>query len=168
MKHNKIALIGMMGSGKSTIAKALTKKIDMQLVDLDEIFEKQEKMTINSFFAKFGEEAFRTKESELLEKYAKENNIIISTGGGIVLKQKNRDILFNTDIYTIYLEVDAKNIYNRIKNCKNRPLLQTSDPQEKISKLLNAREEYYKQANYIINTNNKSIEEITREIEQNG
>ena len=129
MKYNKIILIGMMGSGKSTISKILSEKLNLPLFDTDEIFEQQTNCKITDFFKNNGEEKFRKIESEILKETAKQDNCIISTGGGIILKENNRDILFKDDILTIYLKATSETIYQRIKNDKTRPLLLVENPQ---------------------------------------
>ena len=164
MKHNKIALMGMMGSGKSTIAKLLSKKLNFVLYELDEIFEKQENTSIKEFFKNFGEENFRNIETNILENVIKKEKFVISCGGGIILKEKNRKMLFSKDITTIYLEANSEIIYNRIKTNKDRPLLLVKNPKEEIEKILNSRIEFYNQAKFIIDTNNKTPDEITEEI----
>ena len=164
MKYKKIALIGMMGSGKSTISKLLSEKLNYNLFELDEIFEQQEKTSIKEYFKNFGEENFRLKETEILKSTILYNNIVISCGGGIVLKKENQEILFNSDVLTIYLETDVENIYNRIKKDNQRPLLQVENPKEEIEKILNSRKELYKKAQIKIQTNNKKPIEIIEEI----
>lgn len=164
MKYKKIALIGMMGSGKSTISKLLSEKLSYNLFELDEIFEQQEKTSIKEYFKNFGEESFRLKEAEILKNTILYNNIVISCGGGIVLKKENQEILFNSDVLTIYLETDVENIYNRIKKDNQRPLLQVENPKEEIEKILNSRKELYKKAQIKIQTNNKKPIEIIEEI----
>lgn len=164
MKYKKIALIGMMGSGKSTISKLLSEKLSYNLFELDEIFEQQEKTSIKEYFKNFGEENFRLKETEILKSTILYNNIVISCGGGIVLKKENQEILFNSDVLTIYLETDVENIYNRIKKDNQRPLLQVENPKEEIEKILNSRKELYKKAQIKIQTNNKKPIEIIEEI----
>ena len=78
MKYNKIALIGMMGSGKTTISKTLAEKLNKNLIDLDNLFEERNKSTINDFFKNFGEEEFRKKETELLKEVSLNNDFILS------------------------------------------------------------------------------------------
>jgi len=162
MKYKKIALIGMMGSGKSTVSKELAKKLNYNLYDTDEIFEKKYKSSIADFFKVFKEEEFRKKETEILKELIQKENIVISTGGGIILKKENRDLLFQDDVLTIYLETSPEAIYNRIKNDKTRPLLLVENPKEEIKKILKNREKYYNLAKIKINTDNKSIEEILK------
>ena len=164
MKYKKIAFIGMMGCGKTTISRLLAYKSGFLFVDLDEIFEKENNIKIKDFFKTQGETAFRKKETEILERFSKTENIIISTGGGIILKQENQEILFNKDIFTIYLKTSAENIFNRIKNDTTRPLLLVSNPKKEIEKILYSREFLYENANLIITTNNKTKEEILEEV----
>ena len=88
----------------------------------------------------------------------------MSCGGGIVLLEENQEILFNSDVLTIYLEAETKNIYNRIKNDNKRPLLQVENPEMEIEKILNSRKNLYQKAKIKIKTDGKSPQEITKEI----
>ena len=164
MKHNIIALIGMMGSGKSTIALQLAKKLNFNLFELDEIFEEENKIKIKDYFEQFGEESFRKKESEILSKALQIDYSILSCGGGIVLKKENRNKLFSDNIITIYLKTNSETLFERLKKDTTRPLLQVKNPQEEIKKILTSREEYYNLADIIIETDNKTQEEVTEEI----
>ncbi len=164
MKFKKIALIGMMGSGKTTISKLLANKLNIEAVDLDYVFEKENKIKIKDFFKEYGEEAFRKKENEILTTCLLKENIIISTGGGIILKEENRKLLFNNEVYTVYLKAKPDTIFNRIKNDKTRPLLLVDNPKKEIEKILLSREQFYKKANLTVHTDNKTIQKITDEI----
>lgn len=164
MKHNKIALIGMMGSGKSTISKILSEKLNFQLYELDEIFEKQQKMKITDFFKKFSENEFRKIETEILNHSVQKNNIVLSCGGGIILSEKNRNLLFKTDILSIYLSANSETIYQRIKNNKDRPLLLVENPKQEIENILSKRKSFYSQAQITIKTDDKNQNEILEEI----
>lgn len=164
MKYKKIALIGMMGSGKTTISKLLAKKSNWTLFDTDKIFEEENNTTITNFFEKFGENEFRKKEIQILDLISKNENIIISTGGGIILKQENREKLFHQDIFSIYLKTSPDTIFERIKNNKTRPLLLVENPKCEIEKILNSRKDYYNLAQLTVNTDDKTAQEITEEI----
>ena len=164
MKSEKIALIGMMGSGKTTIAKLLAEKIKFEFVDLDEVFERENNIKIKDYFKFFSEVDFRNKETNLLKKFSNSKNIIIATGGGIVLKNDNQKILFNGDIFTIYLKATVNTIYDRIIDDNKRPLLSVQNKKEKISKILSSRENLYNKANIIISTDDKTKIEIVNEI----
>ena len=164
MKYNKIALIGMMGSGKSTASKLLAQHLNYPLFELDEIFEKEQNIKIKDYFKKFGEDSFRKIESEILKKSIDNKEFILSCGGGIILKEENRKVLFESEIKTFYLKASSSEIYKRIKNEKNRPLLLVDNPKKEIEKILNSREQFYTLANEIIITDNKTPQEITEEI----
>ena len=159
-----IALIGMMGSGKTTIGKHLCDSLrGFSFYDTDEEIVKLENRSINEIFECEGEEYFRKIESEVLKKILNSDNNIISTGGGIIKNTDNSDVLLRKSV-TIYLYARAEVLYNRIKNNKERPLLNNVDMEKKIFDLLKQREDKYKKAKYIIDTNNKTQEEIVKEI----
>lgn len=164
MKYKKIALIGMMGSGKSSVAECLSRKTGLELFELDRIFETKKNISIKDFFKNFGEEKFRESETQILKQTLNYDSFIVSTGGGVVLKSENRNLLFNKDICSIYLKTSADTIYERIKNDSKRPLLLVSNPKEEIEKILSKRECFYNLAEFIIDTDNKTIDEISEEI----
>ena len=159
-----IALIGMMGSGKSTVAKLLVNQLKgFSLVDTDEVIVKSQKISINEIFEKYGEKTFRTIETEQLKKILKKDNQVIATGGGIVISEDNLNNLLNSSIL-IYLKADADELYNRVKNNKGRPLLNDCDMKEKIINILEKREDKYIKAHFTINTTNKTPDIIVKEI----
>ena len=164
MKYKKFALIGMMGSGKSAVSKELNKITNIKLYEADDIFEFENNIKIKDFFKTQGEEKFRQIETEILKKILLNEEFIISTGGGAILSSENRRLLFNNDIKTIYLKTSPERIYQRIKNDKKRPLLMVENPKKEIETILNAREQFYLMADKTIETDNKTIEEITEEI----
>ena len=148
-----IALDGPAGSGKSTVALQLAKKLNFNLFELDEIFEDENKIKIKDYFEQFGEESFRKKESEILSKALQIDYSILSCGGGIILKKENRDKLFSDNVITIYLKTSSETLFERLKKDTTRPLLQVDNPQEEIKKILTSREEYYNLADIIIERN---------------
>lgn len=154
-----------MGSGKTTIGKLLATKLNMDFVDLDDWIEKEAKMTINEIFAKLGEPHFREVETKIVKKARNEvNNSVISTGGGVILKEENVENLHQAGVL-IWLKVSPEKVYERIKNTFHRPLLNCLDPVEKIKKLLSFRTPYYtKAADYIVDTSNLTVEEIVSKI----
>ena len=158
-----IVLIGLMGSGKTTIGKILAEKTGMKLVDTDaQIVEKAGK-SIKQIFADNGEMFFRDLESEVIERISIQENLVVSTGGGAVLRDENLENLKQNSIL-FYLHAPAEILYKRIKDDKNRPLVNTPNPLETLKKIQENREYFYGQANYKIQTNNKSPEEIADEI----
>ncbi len=164
MKYKKFALIGMMGSGKSAVSKELNKITNIKLYEADDIFEFENNIKIKDFFKTQGEEKFRQIETEILKKILLNEEFIISTGGGVILSPENRKLLFYNDIKTIYLKTSSETIYQRIKNDKKRPLLMVENPKKEIETILNIREQFYLMADKTIETDNKTIEEITEEI----
>ena len=162
----KIILIGLMGAGKTTIGKELSNKLNLRFIDMDDEIEKQSKMSIVDIFEKYGENRFREIESKLLEKIALEDDIIISTGGGIIKVDDNRKLLKKQD-NVVFLN---GSIYTLVKNVSNdiykRPLLKDcTDLYIKIEELLSERYEKYKESsNIIIDINNKNINEVVSQI----
>ena len=115
-----------MGAGKTTVGIELAKKLSYKLIDTDQSIENDQSRKIKNIFSEDGEPFFRNLETLKLKELINEENAIISTGGGIVLKDENRSIL--NDLFTIYLKADFENIFNRIKQDTSRPLLLTDDP----------------------------------------
>ncbi len=139
MKEN-IVLIGMSGAGKTTIGKAMSYKLKMAFVDMDAYIESKYDMSVSEIFEKYGEEKFRNLESETA-KYLSENykNTIISTGGGVVLRDENMSYLKKTGI-TVYINRTVENILSTL-NADKRPLLK-SNP-EKLYEMRKIRHPLY-------------------------
>ena len=161
---SNIYLIGMMGSGKSTVGKDLSKKLNMGFVDIDDDIKAVNEMKMAEIFDNFGEKKFREMESAYFIEKSKQKNNIFSTGGGIVLKEENRDILINTGI-TILLETDCDSLLSRIKDSKDRPLISESNSLEKISNIWKKRQEhYYNACHHVIDCAKLSIDEVVNKI----
>ncbi|QNM15672.1 MULTISPECIES: shikimate kinase [Fusobacterium] len=141
MKDN-IALIGFMGSGKTTIGKILAKYLDMKFIDTDKMISAQEKKSIPEIFAEKGEQYFRQLEREIVLHESMNNNIVISTGGGVIIDNENIKNLKETS-FVVYLDCTIECIYNRVKNSKSRPLLNVDDMFEKIKELHDKRQLLY-------------------------
>jgi shikimate kinase len=158
-----IVLTGFMGTGKTAVGKKLSRLLNMELIDVDTEIEKSQKMTINDMFKKFGEPRFREIETEMIKKLSGKENIIISTGGGAVLKQENLDILREKGIIVCLLAT-PETILRRTSHNSNRPLLQVEDPSGKIKELLNFRKPFYEKADILIDTEAKTPIQIAEEI----
>lgn len=156
--NNKtLFIIGLPGCGKTSLSKILAKKLNYDFYDMDLIIEKKEKMKITEIFTKYGEKYFREKESELLEELSELNNVVISTGGGIVLAKKNRDIMKEKGI-TIFINRKPDIILNNI-DVAQRPLL--AKDKNKLIELSKDRDPLYRESADIIfnhNTWEKNIE----------
>lgn len=159
-----IALTGMMGCGKTTTAIEIAKLLtDFKKVEMDEIISQQEEMSINQIFERKGEEYFRAIESRLLKELCNQQKLIISMGGGAFLSPQNRQYLAQNAL-SIYLSALPQTIYNRVKEDKSRPLLNTKNLENKIKEILKQRTSIYEKADVEIKTDNKSVSEIVQEI----
>ncbi len=163
-KEKNIFLIGFMGSGKSTIAKLLSKETSRELVEMDETIEAEANMTINEIFEKYGETYFRDLESQLIERIAQKGGAVVSCGGGAVLREENiENMKKNGKI--IYLSATPETIYERVRFSTNRPLLNGNMNVEYISQLMQKRLPMYENAaDEIIDVNQKGKGEIVIEI----
>jgi shikimate kinase len=155
-----------MGSGKSSVGREISKTLGMNLIDTDVLIEHNEGIKISEMFLKHGESYFRNLETAFCKNILNIKDSVISTGGGIVLRDENiRHLRKNAIIFL--LRADAETIYSRVKHSKDRPLLQVEDPLEKIKDMLRAREEKYsKSYDYEIITDGKSVFEIANEIKE--
>lgn len=158
-----IVLFGFMGSGKSTVAKSLSRKLNMPIMEMDKIIEKEEKKSINHIFSEHGEAYFRELEHKLIIRLCEQNNQIISTGGGVIKHEANVKLLEEKGI-TFSLIAKPETIYNRVKHSDHRPLLKTADPLGTIKELLASREEAYRTAEYVIETDNLTVEQVADKI----
>lgn len=158
-----IVLTGMMGSGKTTIAKLLSEKLKIKYIDIDFLIEEKEEMKISEIFTKKGENYFRNLEQEIILSVFIPENSVISLGGGAFENPETRKFLLNNST-VIYLKTSPETIYERIKNNTTRPLLCGNMSIEKIDQILKKREKNYKSAPIIINTNNKTPNRIVEEI----
>ncbi len=137
-----ISLIGMMGSGKTTIGKLLAKELSYSFVDTDSLIVEKENRSINDIFANSGESYFRNVEANILKEALNDQNQIISTGGGIIKKNENIKLLKEKSL-VIYLKANEETLFNRLKEDTTRPLLNVSDIKEKINVLLTERQAQY-------------------------
>ncbi len=158
-----IVLIGFMGCGKTVVASQLARILGMKVIDVDTEIEKSAEMTINEIFKQFGEPRFREIETETIKQVSENNNVIISTGGGAVLKQENMDAMRGKGVI-VCLNAAPETILERTKSTRDRPLLIVEKPLERIKKLLEFRKPFYEKADIMIDTESKTPLEIAEEI----
>lgn len=159
----KIYLIGMMGSGKTTVGKLLSKELGFDFVDTDAIVEDSVEQTVYEFFSTQGEALFREIESATLEVCANYDDIVISTGGGIVVKGKNCEIMKREGV-VIFLDASAEEIVRRLEGDTTRPLL-NEDIGTKITDLTRARFHTYEEmADVIVLTDKLTPEGVVVDI----
>ena len=168
MKRNNIVLVGMMGAGKSTVAKSLVNLLnDYSIQDVDSLIEQKMSLSISEIFDKYSEQEFRKIESEVIEETCQKNKTIISTGGGAFENPINRKVLLNSG-KVFYLYAPSQVLYDRIKTQGDRPLLQCENPELVFINLLEKRDKNYRKADYIIDTTSLSPEQVAREVLRRG
>ena len=163
----KLIIIGPMASGKSVVGKKLSKRMGLNFFDTDEQIEQKAGVTISWIFDVEGEEKFRDRESEILNTLIKEDNCIISTGGGIVLREENRDLLRKGT--GIYLKTSIQSQLERTMNDKDRPLLQNIDNKEEaLREIARLRNPIYESCSEITieetNSPNEAVDKIVEEL----
>lgn len=158
-----IVLCGMMGAGKTTVGKTLALLTERSFVDTDE-FISQTHGAISDIFKNHGEGYFRELEKQTAKELSKKDGIVIATGGGFVLCQENAELLKKQG-KIVYLSAEEETLYSRLATDKDRPLLQTGDLREKIRSLILSRAPVYeKVADLVVAVDNKTAEEISKEI----
>ena len=159
-----IFLIGFMGTGKTTIANALNRKYDMQIVDMDCEIEKNQQMAISDIFASKGEEYFRNLETQLIKDLQNSDNVVVSCGGGAVLREENvREMKKSGRI--VLLNATPETILERVKYSNNRPLLEGKKNVDDIRQMMSKREGCYNSAaDVVVSVDNREVEEIADEI----
>jgi len=159
-----IFLVGPMGAGKSTTGRQLAKTLSKQFVDSDREIEVSTGADIPLIFELEGEEGFRKRESAMLEKLTEQNNIVLATGGGAVLSKENRGILMSRG-FVIYLNAPVEYLVQRTARDRNRPLLETENPEERLIELMTERGPLYNQlADLVVSTDSRSARYVVKEI----
>ena len=156
-----IVLVGPMGSGKTTIGRRLAQSLNQDFFDTDHEIIDRTGVSIDHIFDIEGEEGFRERESKILENLCQMSNIILATGGGIVILPKNRKILKNAGL-VVYLYSSVDQLLRRTGKSNTRPLLENSSNRKKtITELLEARDVYYREvSSFVIDTTGKKLQEI--------
>ncbi len=163
--ENNILLIGFMGTGKTTVSDELSKEMGVPEVDMDAWLVEKAHMSISDIFDKFGEEYFRDMETECVKELSGQGGKIISCGGGAVLRQQNVEYMKEKGVIVL-LTARPETILERVKDSSDRPILNGNMNLEFISRLMERRAERYMEvADIMIETDDKSIPQISREIQ---
>lgn len=165
IREINLALVGMMGSGKTTVGKYLSLKLKRKFFDLDQEVSEAAGCSINEIFEKYGEKNFRNGENRILKKILKnENKIVLSVGGGAFIDQELRKII-NNNCVSIWLDADFKTLHKRLKNNhQHRPMFKGHDFNNRLNELIAKRKEFYELAHHKIIVKNSLIPEIASKI----
>ncbi len=159
-ENTNLFLVGPMGSGKTTIGRQLARRLKKSFIDSDHEIEDHTGASISLIFDIEGEEGFRTREKAIIDELTRQENIILSTGGGVILAEENRQHLKDRGI-VIYLYAPLKKLFYRTSRDKNRPLLQTENPREKLRQIVEERDPLYREtADLIVETENRTVHQV--------
>ena len=158
-----IVLVGFMGTGKTSVGKKLAARLQMSMIDTDDIIVEDSGMDIPDIFAQYGEAHFRDLESTAVRKAANLENHVISTGGGVVLRESNLEMLKHKGV-VFCLTASSAEIWRRVGRETHRPLLQAPNPLRNIEQMLIERRPFYARADYEISTTGLSIKAVTDKI----
>jgi len=155
-----LIFVGMMGSGKTTVGRALARHMGKVFLDSDEEIQKRTGVNIPHIFDVEGESGFRLRESAVLADLVKHDNTVLATGGGAVLSERNRTLLKQSGI-VIYLRASVQDLWHRTRYDRNRPLLHTNNPYGKITELYQKRDPLYRQvADIVIQSGKQSAHNL--------
>lgn len=161
---SNIFLVGLMGAGKTTVGRALAKKLNKRFIDSDHEIEARTGASIPLIFEIEGEAGFRQREAEVIRDLTAQSDIVLATGGGAILRQENRACLKERGT-VIYLRASVNSILQRTSHDKNRPLLQTADPRQKLEQLMREREPLYLEvADFIVETGRPNVQSLVQTI----
>ncbi len=163
-KAQNIILVGLMGSGKSTIGRHLAKSLELEFVDSDHEIERRTGANIPLIFDVEGEAGFRQREKKVIDELTQRRGVVLATGGGAVLDPENRARLRERG-KVIYLYATAEQLLSRTAKDRNRPLLQTADPRARLQELLAVRDALYREvADLVVDTGGRTARSAEREI----
>jgi shikimate kinase len=158
-----IALIGFMGTGKSSVGRIVADALHFTYLDTDDVIEARAGVSISEIFDKHGEQVFRDWENRLVEELARRSKTVIATGGGLPANEANFTSL-QTHALMICLWASPEKILQRVKTQTHRPLLSSPDPLVRIRELLAARSPYYRRADVLVNTDFRSAREVALQV----
>jgi shikimate kinase len=160
-----VFLVGLMGAGKTSVGRALARRLHKTFHDTDHEIERSTGVKIPLIFEIEGEAGFRARETKALAELALRQNIVLATGGGVVLSEQNRRLLAGHGT-VVYLRAAPRELWLRTRHDKNRPLLQTEDPLSKLHELFEERDPLYREvADVVIDTGNQTVAALAHRLE---
>jgi len=159
-----LVLVGLPGSGKTTVGRQLARRLHLPFVDSDHAIEQRLGCSVREYFEREGEERFRDLESEVIDDLSLNHQGVLSSGGGSVLRPINRERLHARG-QVFYLRSSPEEVFRRLRNDQNRPLLQVADPQARLRELLETRDPLYREtAHYVIETGRPNVASLVNMI----
>lgn len=159
-------MIGLMGSGKSTIGRQLARRLDKEFIDTDSEIEQRTGVTISAIFDLEGEAGFRDREQTVLAQLVKGENIVLATGGGVVLRADNQETLACHGT-VVYLHTAVEVLWERVRKAKNRPLLNIENPRHRLAMLYEQRDPLYRAiAHFIVECERESMPALVKKLQQ--
>ena len=166
LHRGNLFLVGMPGSGKSTLGRLLAKRLEKQFYDTDAELERRLGVTIPVIFELEGEPGFRDRESTIIDEFVGYANVILATGGGAVLRPPNR-ISLKQNGTVLYLHATPDTLWERTRRSKHRPLLQAADPQARLKELYVFRDPIYREvADFVVESDSEQVIKLAQRLEQ--
>ena len=160
-----IVLVGLPGSGKSTVGRQLARRLGWGFIDTDHVIEQRIGCSIRLYFEREGEEAFRDVEAAVIDELTLQHRGVLATGGGAVLRESNRSHLHERG-HVLYLRSSPEEVFRRLRHDVNRPLLQVGDPLQRLRDLFVVRDPLYREAaHFVIETGRPSVATLTNMIQ---
>ncbi len=158
-----LALVGFMGTGKSSVGRLAADALHFTFLDTDRVIEARAGAAISEIFAQQGEPVFREWERRIVEELTRRTKTVIATGGGLPVNESNLASL-KTHALVVCLWASAEVIFGRVRHHGHRPLLNQAEPLEEIRRLLAVREPHYRQADVLVNTERRSLREVAAQV----
>ncbi len=166
LHRGNLFLVGMPGSGKSTLGRLLAKRLEKQFYDTDAEIERRLGVTIPVIFELEGEPGFRERESTIICEFVAYANVILATGGGAILLPPNRTALKQNGT-VLYLHATPDTLWERTRRSKHRPLLQAADPQARLNELYTFRDPVYREvADFVVESDSEQVIKLAQRLEQ--
>lgn len=165
LQSNNIILVGLMGAGKTTVGKLLARHLNKTFIDSDHEIERRTGVNIPLIFELEGEAGFREREAIVIAELCQLRDLVLATGGGAVLREENRRTLQKSGT-VVYLRAQVKDLWQRTRHDRSRPLLRTADPKAKLQELFAQRDPIYRAvADIIMDTGDQSVHGLVRQLE---